>query len=121
MSYSLNAFMPYEGFSLALNGTTGRLEARSYERQPWTPSRGFEVRLTKSFGKSEIVEVEEVQEDHGGGDPRLRQMIFDPEMPDPCKQRAGTRAGAMSILTGIAAVKSIESGKPVKIADLIKL
>ena len=57
----------------------------------------------------------------GGADPRLRQMIFDPEMPDPYKQRAGTRAGAMSILTGIAAVKSIESGKPVKIADLIKL
>ena len=121
LSYSLNAFMPYEGFSLAFNGTAGRLEARSYERQPWTPPRSFEVRLTKNFGKSEIAEVEEVQGEHGGADPRLRQMIFDPEMPDPYKQRAGTRAGAMSILTGIAAVKSIESGKPVKIAGLIKL
>jgi hypothetical protein len=48
-------------------------------------------------------------------------MIFDPEKPDPYKQRAGTRAGAMSILTGIAAVKSIESGKSIKVADLIKL
>jgi hypothetical protein len=47
-------------------------------------------------------------------------MIFHPELPDPLRQRAGSRAGAMSILTGIAAVRSVESGKPVMIADLVK-
>ncbi len=46
-------------------------------------------------------------------------MIFrNPDMPDPLKHAAGTRDGAMSILIGIAARNSIESGKPVKISDL---
>ena len=40
MSYSLNAFMPIEGYRLAFNGTKGRLEVRDYERQPWTGARG---------------------------------------------------------------------------------
>jgi len=48
-------------------------------------------------------------------------MIFKPDIPDPLKQRAGSRAGAMSLLTGVAAVRSIEQRKPVKIADLVKL
>ena len=39
MSYSLNAFMPFEGYRLAFNGTKGRLEVRDYERQPWDRAR----------------------------------------------------------------------------------
>ena len=34
-SYSLNAFMPIEGYHLAFNGRKGRIEMRQYERQPW--------------------------------------------------------------------------------------
>jgi predicted dehydrogenase len=121
MSYSLNAFMPYEGHSISFNGINGRLDVRSYERQPWTPPREEEIRLSKNFGKSEIVEIEQTEGGHGGADPKLLWLTFHPELPDPYKQRAGSRAGAMSILTGIAAVKSVESGQPVKIADLVKL
>ena len=40
MSYSLNAFMPFEGYRLAFNGTKGRLEVRDYERQPWEVAGG---------------------------------------------------------------------------------
>jgi hypothetical protein len=58
---------------------------------------------------------------HFGADPKLKDMIFKPDVPDPLKQRAGSRAGAMSLLTGVAAMRSIEQRKPVKIADLIKL
>jgi predicted dehydrogenase len=121
MSYSLNAFMPYEGHSMAFNGTQGRLEVRSYERQPWTPPVTEEIRLTRNFGSSQIIPVTQAAEGHGGADPRLRRMTFNPELPDPYRQRAGSRGGALSVLTGVAAVKSIESGKPVKIADLIQL
>ena len=39
MSYSLNTFMPMEGYRIAFNGTKGRLEVRDYERQPWTVPR----------------------------------------------------------------------------------
>jgi hypothetical protein len=48
-------------------------------------------------------------------------MIFNPDVSDPLKQRAGSRAGAMSLLTGVAAARSIEQRKPVKISDLVRL
>ena len=40
MTYSVNAFMPFEGYRLAFNGEKGRLEIRDYERQPFeVPAR----------------------------------------------------------------------------------
>ncbi len=121
MSYSLNTFMPYEGYHLAFNGMNGRVDVRAYERQPWTPPATAEIRVTKNFGKSELLEMKVGLGGHFGADPRLKDMIFKPGVPDPLKQRAGSRAGAMSLLTGVAAVKSIEQRKPIKIADLIRL
>jgi hypothetical protein len=59
---------------------------------------------------------------HGGGDKLLHQQIFKtPENPDPFERPAGVRDGAMSILIGIAARKSIESGRPIRIAELTDL
>ena len=53
---------------------------------------------------------------------RLQDKIFkDPGGPDPLHHMAGTRDGAMSLLTGVAARKSIESGEPVRIAELTSL
>jgi predicted dehydrogenase len=121
MSYSLNTFMPYEGYHLAFNGMEGRLDVRAYERQPWTPPATAEVRVTKNFGKSELTEMKVGLGGHFGADPKLKDMIFKPDVPDPLKQRAGSRAGAMSLLTGVAAMRSIEQRKPVKIADLVRL
>jgi hypothetical protein len=49
----------------------------------------------------------------------LQDKIFrDPDMADPYKHSAGTRDGAMSCLIGIAARKSIEEQRPVKIEEL---
>jgi hypothetical protein len=36
-------------------------------------------------------------------------------------QLPGSRAGAMSCLTGIAARKSCDEGKPIRISDLVKI
>lgn len=121
MSYSLNAFMPYEGYHLAFNGTDGRIELRCYEKQPWESPRQDEIRVTRNFQKSEILTIPWATGGHFGGDPRMQRMIFVPDTPDPLRQRAGSRAGTMSALTGVAAVKSIDSGKPVLIADLVHL
>ncbi len=90
------------------------------ERQPWAEKTPIVVRVTKNFGATEVLEVTEMEEGHGGGDARMQRMIFDPDMAAPLKQRAGSRAGAMSILTGIAAVKSIERGMPVPIEQLLR-
>ena len=43
MSYSVNAFMPIEGYRVAFNGTKGRLEVRDYERQPWPVAEETEI------------------------------------------------------------------------------
>jgi len=121
MSYSLNTFMPYEGYHLAFNGMNGRIDIRAYERQAWNPPATAEIRVSQSFGKSELIEMKVGLAGHFGADPRLKDMIFKPGNADPLKQRAGSRAGAMSLLTGVAAVRSIEQKRPIKIADLVKI
>lgn len=49
------------------------------------------------------------------------ENIFNPDGTDPHRQAAGARDGAMSCLVGIAARKSIDTGKPVKIASLTSM
>jgi predicted dehydrogenase len=117
LSYSLNAFMPYEGYRIAFNGTKGRVEAWIYERQPWQTPKQQEIRLTKIPGPTQIIAVPHAAD----SDNRLRQMLFAPNAPDPHKQVAGSREGALAVLTGIAAGKSIDEKMPVKINALISL
>jgi predicted dehydrogenase len=121
MSYSLNAFMPIEGYRLAFNGTKGRLEVRDYENQPWDPGVVSEMHLIRNFGKREAVDVPAITEGHGGGDTILRNLVFKGADVPAHLRLPGSRAGAMSCLTGIAARKSCDSGQPVRIADLVKL
>jgi predicted dehydrogenase len=119
MSYSVNTFMPVEGYHLAFNGTKGRLEIRDYERQAWDPGEETAMYLIKSFGQRTKIELPRETEGHGGGDQRLRDLIFK-KIDAPAHMRLpDSRAGAMSCLTGIAARKSCDSGAPVKIADLL--
>ena len=122
MAYSLNAAMPFEGYRLAFNGSKGRLEVRDYERQPWQVADEDETEMyvTKNFGKREKVEIPKATGGHGGGDTRLRDLIFRKADAPEYMRLPDSRAGAMSCLTGIAARKSVESRKPVRIADLVR-
>jgi hypothetical protein len=57
-----------------------------------------------------------------GGDQQLHDQVFrTPDREDPFQRSAGIRDGAMSVLIGIAARKSIETGHPVRIAGLTDL
>ncbi len=122
MSYSLNASMPIEGYRIAFNGTHGRLEVRDYERQPWPEDLQSEIYLIKSFPKKrERIPMPDIKGGHSGGDDILREVIFrNKEVPEYLRL-PGSRAGAMSCLTGIAARTSIEQQRPVKITELIRL
>jgi predicted dehydrogenase len=121
MSYSLNTFMPIEGYALAFNGTKGRLEVRDYERQPWPVGEETEIYLIRNFGQREKVEIPKAEGGHGGGDTRLHDLVFrQMDVPDYLKL-PDSRAGALSCLTGIAARKSIEEKRAVKVADLVRL
>jgi hypothetical protein len=55
---------------------------------------------------------------HGGGDEVIHKLVFlKPEVPAHLRL-PDSRAGAMSCLTGIAARKSVEEKRPIKIAEL---
>ena len=120
VSYSLTTYSPYEGYRISFNGTKGKLDAWIHEKQPWEMQKYDEIQLTKNFGKTEFIRIDNTETGHGGGDIRLRKQIFDPGK-DTWRQAAGSRDGAMSVLIGIAARKSIDSGSPVKIEDLTSL
>jgi hypothetical protein len=78
--------------------------------------------LHKLWNTYEVKQVKFQRGGHGGGDKLLHDQIFrNPEKKDPFDRTAGVRDGAMSILIGIAARKSIESGHPVRIAELTDL
>jgi predicted dehydrogenase len=120
VSYSLTAYSPYEGYRIAFNGTKGRLDAWIKESQPWEEDAFDEIQVTANFGKREIIRIPNNEAGHGGGDSRLRKQVFTPGA-DPFHQGAGSRDGAMSILIGIAARNSIDTGKPINIGDLTSL
>jgi predicted dehydrogenase len=119
MSYSLNAFMPYEGYRIGFNCTKGRLEHRNFERQPWVTEPQDDIVVIKNFGNREVITVPYGVGGHGGGDKRLLDMIFTPGMPDPYKQTADHMAGAYAVLPGFAAVRSIDERRMVEISELL--
>jgi predicted dehydrogenase len=119
VSYSLNTFMPIEGYHLAFNGQKGRIEIRQHERQPWQVPDVDEILVMPNSGGIERVRVKPGSGGHFGGDPALHRMLFLLGTSDPLGQRAGARAGAISVLTGVAATMSARSGKPVAVMPLL--
>ena len=124
VTYSLNAAVPYEGQSIVLNGSKGRIDVRNFNRQPWKVPHESEVRLTRSFKDSTVITIDPQRGEffeHGGADQRIKRMIFDPSMPDPLHQRAGLRAGILSSAIGIAGYTSIDTGRKVRIDEVVRL
>ena len=126
VAYSLNTYMPIEGYHLAFNGQRGRIEIRQYERQPWETPDHDEILVMRNFGTVERISVPHEPGGHFGGDPALQKMLFGLTADDPLGQRAGARAGAMSVLCGVAAVESARQrqagqGGAVRIAVLTRL
>jgi predicted dehydrogenase len=120
MSYSLNCYMPIEGYHLAFNGDNGRLEIRDYERQPFEVAEETEMYLIRNFGQRTKVDIPRAEGGHGGGDDVLRDLIFNPREVPAHLALPDSRAGAMSCLTGIAARKSCEENTAVDIASLMR-
>ena len=73
------------------------------------------------FGDAYEVEIPEGKGGHGGGDSVLLNDIFGVPEYDPFKRAASHVDGAMSILTGVAANKSIASGLPVDVKTLVDI
>jgi hypothetical protein len=118
LSYSMTAYSPWEGYSLAFNGTGGRLEVLFVERAPGREP-GVEMTLAPLRTAARAIEPETGPGEHYGGDRLLRDHFFRGVESDPLGLQATSRAGAMSILTGIAANRSIAEDRPVRISDLL--
>lgn len=129
LTYSLNAYMPYEGFKVSINGTKGRIEMQVIEQSYVNAGgdkslegavKGKQIIVYPMFGDPYSVEIEERKGGHGGGDPILLNDLFGEPVEDPYNRAASHVDGAMSILTGIAGNHSIRTGMPVMIKDLVE-
>lgn len=141
LNYSLTTYSPFEGWRVAFNGTAGRIEAWSdipyhenktidqaeIHDKEMEQSNNSEfyyepVILHKVWNKHETIKVKMEKAGHGGGDKRLQDKLFkNSNAEDPFDRTARVRDGAMSILIGIAARKSIENKKAIKISSLTDL
>ncbi len=138
MTYSLNAFCPWEGYRVVFNGSKGRLEFNVVEKpfveadQPdeliipgmreMTDDKKSmvpEIILQQLWGKPKVVDYEQGAGGHGGGDTLLLQDVFVGDRKDTLGHAAGYVDGANSILTGIAANESIRTGLPITVKDLV--
>jgi predicted dehydrogenase len=121
VAYSLTAYSPYEGYRIAFNGTKGRIDAWIQESKPVSDVNYDEIILFKNFEKRQYIHVPFGTSGHGGGDKLLKDQIFLPNIPDPMRQCANSRDGALACLIGIAARNSIASGEVVKIGDMTSI
>jgi len=129
MTYSLNAYLPWEGFRIAFNGNKGRIQMMVVETPYVNASgatyaegttRGLQITVFPMFDAPYDVEVPVARGGHGGGDAVLLEDLFGTPREDPFHRAASHIDGAMSILTGIAANISMRTGQPVKVADLVR-
>jgi hypothetical protein len=141
-NYSLTTYSPYEGWQIAFNGMKGRIE--TWEDIPYlqkmqddqamhhaiemsqsddgVAGEVREIMVMDNFAKNyEIFTTPKITGGHGGGDVRMQRRMFVDTKDNPHHIMAGTREGAMSILIGIAARKSIALKRPVKISELTDL
>jgi predicted dehydrogenase len=138
LSYCLIAYSPWEGLRVAVSGTKGRAELEVQETTAWlkgqpgqpehdlTASTGaFKHTVLKVFplfGTAYEVAIPASEGGHGGADPVLLAQLFAPDPPpDPFNRAASHIDGAASILTGIAANRSMETRQIVRIDDLLEL
>lgn len=124
LAYSLNAFNAWEGYTIAFNGTHGRLEYNfgapptadgkkqsEAARITIIPLRGAAREITPAAGTG----------GHQGGDSiMLDDLLLTSPPADPYLRAADERAGAAAALIGMAANRCFVTGQPVEIASLVK-
>jgi len=130
LSYSLNAFNAWEGYTVAFNGTRGRLEHTNVEKvyvaggdmeQGASEASAIRTRLYPLRGAPRDVAPRVGAGGHGGGDTVMLAELFGARgaAADPTLRAADERGGCASILIGVAANKCFREGGEVRIADLV--
>ncbi|GAA0486946.1 dehydrogenase [Paractinoplanes deccanensis] len=132
MTYHLTAYAPWEGYRLMVNGSKGRLELEVVESDHVSPEAAGEVKQGASPESGSVTltvrpfwappyEVElqpHSREGHGGADARMTAVLLGGRT-DPMHRSATARDGALALLTGLAANRSLEQSAPVRVAGLL--
>jgi predicted dehydrogenase len=137
LSYTLNAHAPWEGYRIAVNGTEGRAELEVVERaavladddgravldpsaRPASAARTGGERLTvqRHWEVARAVPVTDGAGGHGGGDALLLADVFRGPGDDPLGRPASWVDGVRSVAVGLAGNASLQTGLPVRVADL---
>jgi predicted dehydrogenase len=136
--YSLTAHSPYEGLSIALNGSGGRLELKCmlgsgfyagmsessitvYNRYGEKVSYNIpKNHVTKTMWESAGIMRDMHNSGHGGSDGMLRNALFRGMSADPLGQMADLKDGALSIGIGIAANISLREDRAVRLDEFIQ-
>ncbi|NLC67513.1 MAG: Gfo/Idh/MocA family oxidoreductase [Clostridiaceae bacterium] len=121
LTYSLIAYSPYEGWKISINGTGGRLEAAEYHSGLKAKEPTYQITLYNRKGDVITYDVPKATGGHGGGDERLREMIFRGNIPDPLNHCADSYDGVKSIMIGICANKSIKEKRMFRPRDLVRI
>ncbi|GIF50871.1 oxidoreductase family protein [Asanoa ferruginea] len=138
MTYHLTAYAPWEGYRVMVNGSRGRLELEVVESDHVSPAGAGEVKGAAVHGEVAAAErgnarltvhpywapPREVpvpgysRGGHGGADRRMTDVLFG-ATTDPMERSATARDGALALLTGLAANRSMATGAPVTATDLL--
>ena len=138
LTYSLVAYSPREGMRVTFNGERGRIEYHEFigshmnravpsddfklEQHGSAEAEGEWIRVFPHFQPSYLVPMPPAPGPHGGADVVMAEQLFAAQPPpDPWRRSAGHEQGAASILVGIAANRSIATGLPVRVDDLVQL
>jgi predicted dehydrogenase len=117
LSYTALAYSPFEGQVISINGTKGRIDLQFLSG----PGEGVrELRLNR-VGEVETVNVPlplSPGGGHRGADASLQRLLFDSGLPDPLGLRAGLEAGIWASLVGIAACRSVEEKRIIRVDSL---
>ena len=141
MSYTLCAHGPWEGYSVAVNGTAGRAELTVVERGAVLADASGKVAIDPSarpddlladrsrpagenlvvqsqFGTARDVPIARGTGGHGGGDAQLLVDVFVGGAADALGRAADWRDGLRSVAVGIAGNRSLATGQAVTIEQL---
>jgi predicted dehydrogenase len=140
MTYHLTAYAPWEGYRLMVNGSRGRLELEVVESDHVSPTAAGELKGAAVHGTTANPERGGVtltvrpfwaspyavdlpphnREGHGGADHRMTAVLLG-GATDPLHRSATARDGALALLTGLAANRSLQTAAPVRVSDLLDL
>lgn len=123
LAYVINFSSAWEGYRVTLTGTHGQIEA-AQGALPGGESLRFPSAITYRplFGEAQTFDLPAMEGGHDGADPLMRRDLFvaRSELSMRLGLAAGAREGAVAVAAGEAVARSIETGRPVVVADLLR-